>query len=212
MVNIHVLRIHCPNCHRRPECSSKSILLSNSFESSKQRYRQYNNNIMLRLCQRFGSRQSIYLRPSQMEYNSPILSAGLSCLQNTITQSKHRPLNQIYSRNFIKTVFGQPNDPATINIYNGTFAIRLEFLKLFAMVTTFVGVGNYKEIYGAISELGGLVTTVALCSLSTIAIGSIPAAIHLFSKKYVVEMRHNPQTDEYSVALISLWMSKKWVS
>lgn len=128
---------------------------------------------------------------------------------DTIAQCQ--PQHRISSRYFFKEAFSEPVDPAAVNIYLGGMAIKLEFAKIFAGCTAVSGLVKYDEIYEAISKLGGTMTTVGLCSLTGLFIVAVPIGIHIFSKKYVVEIRHNPQMGEYSASRVSLWMSKKWV-
>lgn len=172
---------------------------------------------MLRIGRKLAAWHAVYRQASPAVLSSSAFHT-LKFTNNSDKQcclAKAQPnnprLNYLSNRTFLEA-FSHPEEKNTVNIYNGGLAIRLEFLKIYAVCAAVAGVGKYNEIYESISQLGGIFTTVSLCSLTGFVIAVVPVVLHWFSQRYVVDMRYHPQKDEYTAAKISLWMSKKFVS
>lgn len=223
MVTVHAITTNCQNilsnCHtrKRRQKAEKSVehrIIQQIFGGNLgNKWWLVPENTMLRICHRLGAWHSAYRRTVPAAFGASYPPALSPCPQAFLAnkQSESLPLNQIPTRTFIKEMFGEPPDPESVDIYNGCFAKKLEFLKLISVLHVIVGVGKYNEIYNAILQNLGTNATISVCTVAGAAIIYAPYALHKISKKYVVEITYNPRTDVYKAALISLWMSKKYV-
>lgn len=96
-------------------------------------------------------------------------------------------------------------------IYTGKFKSRVLRVKLFSFSTSIMGVSATPILLQKSSELGGTaLATVAgfMCAVFTFL---TPMLLHFITKKYVIQITHNPATDEYVATTISFFLMKNEV-
>lgn len=152
-------------------------------------------------CQRAASLAS-YQTTSAIPLGSVAPMALRSCLS---------------TRKYSQTATISPTSPApppsdTVKIYKGNLAGKFWRLKIFSMSTSVLCLCAQPTLIEKGAQLAGTAGVVALCSVGGFFAFITPVLLHLVAKKYVIEMEHNPVTDEYTATTISLFLRKKKVS
>lgn len=96
-------------------------------------------------------------------------------------------------------------------IYNGKFKTRIIRVKLFSLSTSLMGLSAQPILLEKGMELGGKGLATFLCTLAGIFTFVTPVLLHFITKKYVIQITHDPKTDEYVATIISFFLTKKLV-
>lgn len=153
-------------------------------------------------------------RPACQLQKSPMPKLHLLnsyCFTDVPALVPHIQSFNIIDRHYSENLSRNPPSKLAVNIYRGGLSMKFDLMKLLALCTSFSGITNFPIIYSQIEKLGGTITTTCLCSLSAVILFAIPLGIHLFANKYVVDIRYNPETDEYTATKINLILLKNHV-
>lgn len=156
-------------------------------------------------CQR--SSTAITPKPSaNLGYVPPI------ALASPTANHIHRFYSQTNSTSSAASTLSASSASDTVKIYSGNLTGKFWRLKLFSMSTSVVGLCAQPVLVEKGAQLAGTAGVIALCSIGGFFCFITPVLLHFVVKKYVIEMEHNPTTDEYTATTISLFMRKQKVS
>lgn len=97
-------------------------------------------------------------------------------------------------------------------IYEGKFGSRIKRVKLFSLTTSAMGLAAQPVLFQKGMEMSGYGLGSALCGIAAVFTFITPVLLHLVTKKYVIELRYDPKTDEYVATTISLFLMRNDVS
>lgn len=96
-------------------------------------------------------------------------------------------------------------------IYTGKYKTRIIRVKLFSLSTSLLGVSAQPILLEKGMEMGGAGLATFLCSLAGIFTFVTPVLLHFITKKYVIKITHDPNTDEYVATTVSFFIMKNEV-
>lgn len=99
-----------------------------------------------------------------------------------------------------------------MRIYYGTLSERMKMVKVFTMGTTALGLLSQPILFAKGTELGGRGVGMLLCTVASFFTFVTPSLFHFITKKYVVSMDYNQNTDEYRATILSIMLKKIEVS
>lgn len=147
--------------------------------------------------------------PSPISKNT-LVNIGYVATESAIGHQKPRQLcTRSFSHHSPST-----NSPSSDNvkIYSGNLSGKFWRVKLFSLSTSVLGISAQPFLIEHGSKIVGPAGVVAMCTMAGFFAFITPVLLHLVVKKYVIEMEHNPVTDEYTATTISLLMRKNKVS
>lgn len=97
-------------------------------------------------------------------------------------------------------------------IYEGKFGSRIKRVKLFSLTTSLMGLAAQPVLFQKGVEMSGYGLGTALCGIAGIFTFVTPILLHLVTKKYVIELRYDPKTDEYIATTVSIFLMRNDVS
>lgn len=113
----------------------------------------------------------------------------------------------VYSRNFCTNTPPKPDDPST-SIYTGALSSRIRMVKVFSLATSLVGITAQPTLLEQGTKIGGPAMGYFLCTFAGFFTFVTPFLLHIITKKYVIDIAYNPDTDEYTSTTISLLLMK----
>lgn len=170
-------------------------------------------------------------RHSQIFQTNPTIRLISSSFERQITEPKNFSIvcgksfpvtlnNGLIQRTFsssarhsalIKDVSSEKS-PDGESIYSGKFTARIVRVKLFSLVTSIFGVYAQPLLWQQSQLVGSTGLGVLVCSIAGIFTFVTPVLLHFIMKKYVVDIRYNKDTDEYTGVTISFFLFKNQVS
>lgn len=97
-------------------------------------------------------------------------------------------------------------------IYTGKFKSRIVRVKLFSLSSSMMGLAAMPILQEKCMEIGGTGLAAFVCSIAGIFTFITPVLLHFVTKKYVIEVTHDPKTDEYVATTVSFFLMKNEVS
>lgn len=151
--------------------------------------------------------------------SSTICAMRLACHRNSMSITRNSLVNIGYvaTESSTRTFSHQaPSISATSSdnakIYSGSLTGKFWRVKIFSLSTSVLGMSAQPYLIQHGSEIVGTGGVIAMCTMAGFFAFITPVLLHLVVKKYVIEMEHNPITDEYTATTISLLMRKSKVS
>lgn len=128
-------------------------------------------------------------------------------------------LTQNVSRSFTTTTIcrsskndTEPRPPATeehpdgVTIYTGKFTRQIIRVKMFSLTTSAMGLLAQPVLWQKGLEVSGTGLSVLICSVAGLFIFVTPVLLHLVTKKYVIDIKYNEKTDEYTCMTVSFFL------
>lgn len=126
---------------------------------------------------------------------------GIPCRNISITSVKSNE-----NQNLLKKTH-----PDGISIYTGKYNWRIIRVKIFSLTTSLLGVCAQPFLWQKSQLIGSTGLGVLVCSSVGVFTFVTPILIHYIMKKYVVDIRYNKETDEYTCYTISFFLFKNKV-
>lgn len=101
--------------------------------------------------------------------------------------------------------------PDGVSIYTGKYNWRIIRVKIFSLTTSVLGVCAQPFLWQKSQLIGSTGLGVLVCSTVGVFTFITPILIHFIMKKYVVDIRYNKATDEYTCYTISFFLFKNKV-
>lgn len=106
----------------------------------------------------------------------------------------------------------EESHPDGITIYQGKNTRQFLRVKLFSLTTSLMGLFAQPILWlKGIEVSGGTGLSIVMCSVAGIFIFVTPVLLHLVTKKYVIDIKYNAKTDEYTLMTISFFLFKNTV-
>lgn len=97
-------------------------------------------------------------------------------------------------------------------IYTGQFKTRIIRVKMFSLMTSAMGLSAQPILLEKGMEIGGKGLATFLCTLAGVFTFVTPVLLHFVTKKYVIQITHDRETDEYVATTVSLFLMKNEVT
>lgn len=104
------------------------------------------------------------------------------------------------------------NHPDGVTIYTGKFTSQIIRVKMFSLTTSAMGLVAQPLLWQKGLEVSGTGLSVLICSVAGIFVFVTPILLHLVTKKYVIDIKYNKQTDEYTCMTVSFFLFQNKVS
>lgn len=106
----------------------------------------------------------------------------------------------------------QPHkSPEGVSVYKGKYTSQIIRVKLFSLSTSAMGLMAQPILWHKGLEVSGTGLGVLLCSVAGIFTFVTPVLLHFVTKKYVVDIKYNEETDEYTCLTVSFFLFKNKV-
>lgn len=102
--------------------------------------------------------------------------------------------------------------PDGVTIYTGKFTRQIVRVKMFSLTTSAMGLVAQPVLWHKGLEVSGTGLGVLLCSVAGLFTFVTPVLLHLVTKKYVIDIKYNKQTDEYTCMTVSFFLFENKVS
>lgn len=102
--------------------------------------------------------------------------------------------------------------PDGVTIYTGKFTRQIIRVKLFSLTTSAMGLLAQPVLWQKGLEVSGTGLSVLICSVAGLFIFVTPVLLHLVTKKYVIDIKYNKKTDEYTCMTVSFFLFQNKVS
>lgn len=102
--------------------------------------------------------------------------------------------------------------PDGVTIYAGKFTRQIIRVKMFSLTTSAMGLVAQPVLWQKGLEVSGTGLSVFLCSVAGLFVFVTPVLLHLVTKKYVIDIKYNDQTDEYTCMTVSFFLFQNKVS
>lgn len=102
--------------------------------------------------------------------------------------------------------------PDGVTIYTGKFTRQIIRVKLFSLTTSAMGLLAQPVLWQKGLEVSGTGLSVIICSVAGLFIFVTPVLLHLVTKKYVIDIKYNKKTDEYTCMTVSFFLFQNKVS
>lgn len=97
------------------------------------------------------------------------------------------------------------------SIYSGKYTSRIIRVKLFSLATSMMCLYAQPILYTQGQVVGGAGLGVLICSIVGIFTFVTPVLLHFVTKKYVVDVKYNKNTDVYTAITVSFFLFRKKV-
>lgn len=163
-------------------------------------------------CQRF----TLVPLSTNRQYNNSCTSKSASILSAT---PAYQPIGQsIRKAHFIKgnknwqISNAQNNKQYGESVYQGKYTNQMLRIKMLSFTTSVMGAIAQPILWQKGLEVSGAGLGIALCSIIGVFTFVTPVLLHLLVKKYVIDILHNKETDEYTAITISPFMLRNAVT
>lgn len=116
--------------------------------------------------------------------------------------------HQLRAYSTAKIEVKRPPIPSGELIYEGKFSSTIKRVKLFSLATSSMGLAAQPILFQKGVELSGYGLGTTLCGIASIFTFVTPCLLHFVTRKYVVEMRHDPESDEYAATTVSFFLMR----
>lgn len=135
--------------------------------------------------------------------------------QLKIHQNVHRFMSTISNNGTDNTkapkYFTDDSNPNEVSIYQGKITKQILRVKMFSWTTSMMGLLAQPVLWHKGLEVSGTGLSVFLCSVAGF-FTLTPMLLHFVTKKYVIDIKYNETTDEYTCVTISFFMFKREVT
>lgn len=104
------------------------------------------------------------------------------------------------------------NHPDGVTIYTGKFTRQIIRVKLFSLTTSAMGLLAQPILWQKGLEVSGTGLSVLICSVAGIFVFVTPVLLHLVTKKYVIDIKYNKDTDMYTAMTVSFFLFQNKVN
>lgn len=164
---------------------------------------------------RFYSARKSYIAGTIRPFNainSTKLNPNLAFTQQNIQRFISNNSSQKNKNDATKA---QPTDTDdendNVSIYEGKYKLQIIRVKMFSMTTSLVGLMAQPILWNKGLEVSGTGLGVLLCSVAGIFTFVTPLLLHFVTKKYVIDIKYNEATDEYTCVTVSFFLFKNEV-
>ncbi|XP_077293780.1 transmembrane protein 70 homolog, mitochondrial [Arctopsyche grandis] len=132
---------------------------------------------------------------------------------NVLRQTHQRTLPSLNILLKSKYSTGQNDSPTQSEIiYNGALSKQIRAVKIFSLSSSIIGVIGQPVIYSKSLEIGGTPVMVAICGVVGFFTFVTPFLLHLITKKYVIYMSYNKDSNIYTATLVNFFLIRKKVN
>lgn len=97
-------------------------------------------------------------------------------------------------------------------IYTGKFTRQIIRVKMFSLTTSAMGLVAQPVLWQKGLEVSGTGLSVVVCSVAGLFIFVTPVLLHLVTKKYLIDIKYNKKTDEYTCMTVSFFLFQNKVN
>ncbi|XP_055315607.1 transmembrane protein 70 homolog, mitochondrial [Sitodiplosis mosellana] len=105
-----------------------------------------------------------------------------------------------------KPFYTDDSNPDEVSIYQGKYTNQILRVKMFSLTTSAMGLVAQPILWHKGLEVGGAGLSVLMCSVAGIFTFVTPLLLHFVTKKYVIDIKYNEKTDEYTCVTISFFL------
>lgn len=107
---------------------------------------------------------------------------------------------------------GQNDNPPQSNIiYDGALSKQIRAVNAFSLSSSICGIIGQPIIYSKSLEIGGTPVMLAVCGVVGFFTFVTPVLLHLITKKYVINMSYDKDSNVYTATLINFFLIRKKV-
>lgn len=110
-----------------------------------------------------------------------------------------------------KPFYTDDSNPDEVSIYQGKYTKQILRVKLFSLTTSAMGLVAQPVLWHKGLEVGGAGLSILMCSVAGIFTFVTPLLLHFVTKKYVIDIKYNEKTDEYTCVTISFFLFRNEV-
>lgn len=110
-----------------------------------------------------------------------------------------------------KPFYTDDSNEDEVSIYQGKYTNQILRVKLFSLTTSAMGLLAQPVLWNKGLEVGGAGLSVLMCSVAGIFTFITPILLHFVTKKYVIDIKYNEKTDEYTCVTISFFLFRNEV-
>lgn len=111
-----------------------------------------------------------------------------------------------------KVIHFTDDNPELVSVYQGKYTNQILRVKMFSLMTSAVGLVAQPVLFNKGIEVGGTGLGFLMCSVVGIFTFVTPLLLHFVTKKYVIDIKYNRKTDEYTCVTISFFLFKNEVN
>lgn len=104
------------------------------------------------------------------------------------------------------------SNPDAVSVYEGKFTKQIIRVKMFSLATSVIGLFAQPILWHRAVEASGTGLGVLVCSVAGIFTFITPLLLHFVTKKYVIDVRYNKKTDEYTCVTVSFFLFRNEVN
>lgn len=110
-----------------------------------------------------------------------------------------------------KPFYTDDSNPDEVSVYQGKYTNQILRVKMFSLTTSVMGLVAQPILWHKGLEVGGTGLSVLMCSVAGIFTFVTPLLLHFVTKKYVIDIKYNEKTDEYTCVTISFFLFRNEV-
>lgn len=110
-----------------------------------------------------------------------------------------------------KPFYTDDSNPEEVSIYQGKYTNQILRVKMFSLTTSAMGLVAQPILWHKGIEVGGTGLGILICSVAGIFTFVTPLLLHFVTKKYVIDIKYNEKTDEYTCVTISFFLFRNEV-
>lgn len=110
-----------------------------------------------------------------------------------------------------KPFYTDDSNPDEVSIYQGKYTNQILRVKMFSLTTSAMGLLAQPILWHKGIEVGGTGLGMLICSVAGIFTFVTPLLLHFVTKKYVIDIKYNEKTDEYTCVTISFFLFRNEV-
>ncbi|XP_031618785.1 transmembrane protein 70 homolog, mitochondrial [Contarinia nasturtii] len=108
--------------------------------------------------------------------------------------------------------FTDDSNPDAVSIYQGKYTRQIIRVKMFSLATSVMGLFAQPVLWHRGVEASGTGLGLLLCSVVGIFTFVTPLLLHFVTKKYVVDVKYNVKTDEYTCVTVSFFLFRNEIT
>lgn len=110
-----------------------------------------------------------------------------------------------------KPFYTDDSNPDEVSVYQGKYTNQILRVKMFSLTTSVMGLVAQPVLWHKGLEVGGAGLSMLMCSVAGIFTFVTPLLLHFVTKKYVIDIKYNEKTDEYTCVTISFFLFRNEV-
>lgn len=154
-------------------------------------------------CAQFNAFESKLLKSAANRFGIDYNMQRFMSVGNERTTNVQKPKS--------KPFFTDDSNPDEVSIYQGKYTNQILRVKMFSLTTSAMGLVAQPILWHKGIEVGGTGLGMLICSVAGIFTFVTPLLLHFVTKKYVIDIKYNEKTDEYTCVTISFFLFRNEV-